>query len=165
MLVSASASEAFSMPTATAALPKLWARSMTVLHSGAFILSMPQSVTKVRSSLSSANGRNRGDASGEQGIDIARIGLGWQLRKPARHLLGGLPSFAGEGQALAQYCPVAAIAERGATLDAGARQVQLDRRELERKGAGRPRQSGQHLGLEALDVDLDEGWHPVSRDQ
>ena len=58
MLVSASASEAFSIPIATAALPKLCARSMTVLHSGALTLSVPQSVTKLRSSLSSANGRS-----------------------------------------------------------------------------------------------------------
>ena len=40
----------------TAALPKLWARSITVLQSGALTLSVPQSATKARSSFSSANG-------------------------------------------------------------------------------------------------------------
>jgi hypothetical protein len=44
------ASEALSMPTPTARLPKLWARSITVLQIGACILSLPTPVTKERSS-------------------------------------------------------------------------------------------------------------------
>ena len=56
MLVSASASEAFSMPMAVAALPKLCARSMTVLQIGALTLSVPQSLTNLRSSFSSQKG-------------------------------------------------------------------------------------------------------------
>jgi glycerate-2-kinase len=65
MLVSASASAAFPMPMATAALPKLCARSITVLQSGALILSVPQSLTKVRSSLSSAKGSSLSRANEE----------------------------------------------------------------------------------------------------
>ena len=47
------------------ALPKLCARSITVLQSGALTLSVPQSLTKVRSSLSSANGSSLSRASDE----------------------------------------------------------------------------------------------------
>ena len=65
MLVSAMASAAFSIPMATARLPKLCARSITVLQSGALTLSLPQSVTKERSSLSSANGNSLSRASEE----------------------------------------------------------------------------------------------------
>ena len=47
------------------ALPKLCARSMTVLQSGALTLSVPQSLTKVRSSLSSTNGSSLSRTSEE----------------------------------------------------------------------------------------------------
>src|SRR3990167_5511863 len=60
MLTRATASAAFSIPMATAVRPKLCARSITVLQSGALTLSVPQSVTKLRSSLSSANGNSPG---------------------------------------------------------------------------------------------------------
>ena len=56
MLMSASTSEAFSTPMPTASALKLCARSMTVLQIGALTLSVPQSVTKARSSFISANG-------------------------------------------------------------------------------------------------------------
>lgn len=70
MLTSASASDPFSIPTATAMLPKFCARSITVLHSGALTLSVPQSVTKARSSFSSANGSSFSRGSDEIGDDL-----------------------------------------------------------------------------------------------
>ena len=56
MLTSAVSSEAFSMPMPTASAPKLCARPITVLQTGALTLSVPQSVTNERSSFISANG-------------------------------------------------------------------------------------------------------------
>src|SRR5262249_37628886 len=105
------------------------------------------------------------DPSVEQGIDVAGIGFDRQLRKPARHLVDSLPLLADEDQALTQRRTIAAVAERGATLETGARHIALDRREFEREAVGRPRESGQRLRLETLDVDLDESRHPVPRDQ
>src|SRR5262249_15213577 len=96
------------------------------------------------------------DPSVEQGIDVAGIGFDRQLRKPARHLVDSLPLLADEDQALTQRRTIAAVAERGATLETGARHIALDRREFEREAVGRPRESGQRLRLETLDVDLDE---------
>src|SRR5499433_3145839 len=93
--------------------------------------------------------------SAEQGIDVAGIGFDWQLQEPARHLFGSLPLLADEGQALTQHRPIAAVAERCATLETGARHIALDRREFEREAVGRPRESGQRLRLETLDVNLD----------
>ena len=46
------------MPIATATLPKPWARSMTVLQSGALTLLVAQSATKARSSLIPVNGNS-----------------------------------------------------------------------------------------------------------
>ena len=67
--------------------------------------------------------------------------------------------------ALAQGCVVVGIAERRTALDCGRRHVALDGGELERQGCDRPRETGQGLRLETLDVDLDEAWRAMTRDE
>ena len=71
MLTNASASDAFWMPTPTAMLPKPCARSITVLHNRALTLSLPQSVTNMRSSLSSDEWQRFG--ARQRGITAAEI--------------------------------------------------------------------------------------------
>src|SRR5437764_13814684 len=96
-------------------------------------------------------------------IDVAGIGFNWQRREPARDVLCALPLGMDEGVALAQGCVVAGITERRTALDCGRRHVALDGGELERERGDRPRESGQGLRLETLDIDFDEAWRAMAR--
>ena len=62
-----------------------------------------------------------------------------------------------------RHCSGRTPAPRNAAT--GLRDITLDRGEFERQRRNRLRQPGERLGLEALDVDLDEGRRAVPRDQ
>src|ERR1039457_4985838 len=102
---------------------------------------------------------------GEGGIDVSGIGGGRQLVKPASDGIRVDPIAVLERLALAQYRIETGVAERAAPFDAGARDVALDQGKLERQRLNGLPETGQYLGLETFDVDLDEGGHTVPRDQ
>src|SRR5689334_8233599 len=69
--------------------------------------------------------------------------------------------FLAFSQCRVEFC----VAELDATFDTGRGDSALDRRELERERPHRFGQSGENLGLEALDIDLDKGWSTVLEHQ
>src|ERR1039457_305630 len=103
--------------------------------------------------------------SGQTRIDVSGIGGGRQFGKPASDGIRVDPIAVRKRLALAQYRIETGVAERAAPFDAGARDVALDQGKLERQRLYRLPETGQYLGLKTFDVDLDEGRHPVPRDQ
>src|SRR5450631_1507591 len=103
--------------------------------------------------------------SGQTRIDVSGIGGGRQFGKPASDGIRVDPIAVRKRLALSQYRIETGVAERAAPFDAGACDVALDQGKLERQRLNRLPETGQYLGLEPFDVDLDEGRHAMARDQ
>src|SRR6516164_4151954 len=97
-------------------------------------------------------------------IDISRVGAVEEAHEPLGHLLRREFSRMDEGEAFAERSFEGVISDRRTTIDAGAGDVALDRRKFERQRLNRGGEAGEHLGLIALDVDLDEARGTVPRD-
>src|SRR5689334_7045021 len=89
--------------------------------------------------------------SGERCIDVPGIGRMRQGRQPGRHRIATDPLLMGQRLVFPKRTVETREAERTATLDAGASDLALDRREFERKRPHLLRKPCQHFGLESLD--------------
>src|SRR2546423_2715537 len=134
----------------------------TASPSAALAVAAPTAACNPAATMSIAARRT---ASAPRRIDITGIcGFG-QRAQPRRNLVPRAPVLEDELLRFPDRRVESGVAERAAALEAGNRDVALDRGELERQPLRRLRDAGDRFRLEPLDVDLDEGRHSVPRDQ
>src|SRR5262245_47656085 len=79
-------------------------------------------------------------ALAEPGREVGGVGRVREAGEPSGNLPRRQPAWMDQGMALAEDCVVAAVAQRGAALDAARSHIALDGGELERQRGRRARQ-------------------------
>ena len=121
---------------------------------------------RTRTAAAAAEERGGAQASRAQaGIDVARAAAARRLRQRRADGGGVAPGVEGEAPAFAGDEVELVGAEGGEARDAGGGGFRRGGQVLEGDPGHRAGEAGQHLGLEALDVDLDEARQAVGGDE